>query len=246
MDRFRSDYDLVWAHVWSTVYPHTLRFPGYNDDDKQEVEAYQKSIESWIGRKIFIPDLRTTKQEVWVAQIITESNAESHVKVDAAVTQMHDRAIALLTADCSPILLFDPTQKVIGWIHGSTNAIKNRVIENTFCLLEEELNTKREDVRVFIWSTICQDHYEVSEWDEQWFQDINVKLWEEWKVLLDIRGEVVYRLWEQWVSWSNIISPAVCTYGRLDKFSFRRKTHLEVEKKPFSHANNGNVIWFSE
>jgi len=241
MINFQHDFSLGWAEVWSTIYPDTLRFPGYKDPDKDGVQAYQEAIEQRLWKKIFIPDIRTGKG---IARIIDEENVDTHVKADAVVTQMRDRAVAMLTADCSPILLSDPNQGVIWWIHGSMKAIKDWVIESTFCLLEDEFSTKREDVEVFIWPTICQNHYEVSEWDEEGFQDINMKPWEQWKVLLDIRWEVVYRLWETWALEDKIISPSVCTYWNEDKFSFRRKTHLKAQNKPFTHANNWNLIWF--
>jgi len=243
MDLLQQDYDLQGAIVWSTIHPQTLRFSGYDGDDIAQVEKYQRSIEAWIGKQIFIPDLRTHE---WVARLIDESNVDSEIKADGVVTQMRDRAIALLTADCSPILLYCPEQEIIWWIHGSKAAIVNGVIENTAWLLTEKLDIDTSNLRVFVGPTISQAHYEVSEGDEEGFQDINVKSWNPGKVLLDIRWEVTYRLWELWVLWRNIISPAVCTYGRPDKFSFRRKTHLKAQNQPFVHANNGNLIWFSD
>ena len=52
-------------------------------------------------------------------------------RADGAVTNEPWEILAILTADCAPVLFFDPNASVIGACHAGWRGAKNGVIENT-------------------------------------------------------------------------------------------------------------------
>ena len=87
---------------------------------------------------------------------------KSFFDVDALVT--NDPAISLFvtTADCVPILFYDPVKRVVGAAHsgwkGTCNGIAAKVVE----CMHDEFGTDPADVLASIGPSICKDCYEVS------------------------------------------------------------------------------------
>ncbi|MDF3047153.1 MAG: polyphenol oxidase [Candidatus Midichloriaceae bacterium] len=66
--------------------------------------------------------------------VIDESNANydlSSTKADAMVTKVPGVVLAVLTADCCPVLLADPVSKIIGCAHAGWKGAFSGVIEST-------------------------------------------------------------------------------------------------------------------
>ena len=76
--------------------------------------------------------------------IITElSDVKNKLAGDAIVTKIKNVGISILAADCAPILLYDPSQKIIGCIHSGWKGALNGIIKNTINILENiQINYK--------------------------------------------------------------------------------------------------------
>ncbi|MDM7457836.1 MAG: peptidoglycan editing factor PgeF [Paracoccus sp. (in: a-proteobacteria)] len=81
-------------------------------------------------------------------------------EADALVTDRRDVAIAVLTADCQPILLADPDAGVIGACHAGWRGSLEGVIEAT---VEAMQRLGARQIRAVIGPSISQRHYEVGE-----------------------------------------------------------------------------------
>ena len=79
---------------------------------------------------------------------------------DAIVSTIENIAIAVLTADCAPILLYDPNKKIIGCIHSGWKGALNGIIKNTIKKFDE-LNSNRNDIIAVIGPCIKNENYEV-------------------------------------------------------------------------------------
>ena len=80
---------------------------------------------------------------------------------DAIITKIKNVAIGILTADCVPILLYDPQKKIIGCAHAGWKGARSGIIENTINkLLKLDSNIK--NLIVAIGPCINQQNYEVS------------------------------------------------------------------------------------
>ncbi|QMU58007.1 MAG: peptidoglycan editing factor PgeF [Boseongicola sp.] len=81
-------------------------------------------------------------------------------KADAMVTDQFGIALAVLTADCQPVLFADPQSRVIGAAHAGWKGAMSGVLEATIESMEK-LGATREAIRAVIGPSISQKAYEV-------------------------------------------------------------------------------------
>ncbi len=81
-------------------------------------------------------------------------------KADAMVTKQKGMALAIATADCGPILFYDPEAKVIGAAHAGWRGAVDGVLENTVDAMEQ-LGGRAENIHAVIGACIQQASYEV-------------------------------------------------------------------------------------
>jgi polyphenol oxidase len=83
-------------------------------------------------------------------------------KADALVTATRGLALAVLTADCMPVLFADSKAGVIGAAHAGWRGALGGVLENTLAAMEN-LGAKRAHIQAVIGPCISQRAYEVRE-----------------------------------------------------------------------------------
>lgn len=81
-------------------------------------------------------------------------------RADAIVTATPGLALAILTADCQPVLFADPEARVIGAAHAGWRGTLDGVLEATLDAMEA-LGAERGAIRAVIGPTISQRAYEV-------------------------------------------------------------------------------------
>jgi YfiH family protein len=87
-------------------------------------------------------------------------DAASRPKVDAIVTRVPGLAIGVTAADCGPVLLADPTARVIGAAHAGWKGALTGVLESTLEAMEQ-LGAARGNIVAAIGPLIRQPSYEV-------------------------------------------------------------------------------------
>ena len=81
-------------------------------------------------------------------------------KADGIVTATQGLAIAVVTADCGPILFSDAKAGVIGAAHAGWKGAIGGVLENTIAAMET-LGAGRADIKAVLGPSISQENYEV-------------------------------------------------------------------------------------
>jgi len=94
-------------------------------------------------------------------QVINNHN-QKRVSCDAMLTNKNDIALAVLTADCVPILLYEKQKKIVGCIHAGWRGAINGIIEKTLMEIEK-IGGHMADVSVSVGPCISQKNYEVKE-----------------------------------------------------------------------------------
>lgn len=79
---------------------------------------------------------------------------------DALVTRHENIALAIYTADCAPILFFDPVKRIIGAAHAGWKGARDGIAENTLRVMHS-LGSTIGDIRAAIGPCIHQNSYEV-------------------------------------------------------------------------------------
>ncbi|HRO13452.1 MAG TPA: peptidoglycan editing factor PgeF [Paracoccus sp. (in: a-proteobacteria)] len=103
--------------------------------------------------QVHSPDVVTLKAGDDLAEIATR-------RADALVTSQPGIALAVLTADCQPVLLADRKAGVIGAVHAGWKGALDGVLEAT---VEAMRRLGAHDIRAVIGPTISQRAYEVGE-----------------------------------------------------------------------------------
>lgn len=84
------------------------------------------------------------------------------IEGDAIVSQAKGTALAILTADCQPILLACARSGTVAAVHAGWRGAQSNIIENTVAQMEE-LGAVREQISAVIGPSISQDNYEVGQ-----------------------------------------------------------------------------------
>lgn len=150
-------------------------------------------------------------------------------EADAMVTATPGVLLAVLTADCQPVLFHDPKAGVIGAAHAGWRGALDGVLEATLDAMEA-LGARRSDTRAVIGPTISQAAYEVGPDFLDRFQADNPESQRFFangvgdRMLFDLPGYGLYRLRAAGVGLAEWTGH--CTYRDATRFySFRRTTH---------------------
>jgi len=95
-----------------------------------------------------------------VAMVDGPWNGGERPKADALVTRTEGLAIGITAADCGPVLLVDPTARVIGSAHAGWKGALTGVLESTVDAMEK-LGAERGGIVAAIGPLIRQHSYEV-------------------------------------------------------------------------------------
>jgi polyphenol oxidase len=82
---------------------------------------------------------------------------------DALLTDRLNTPLMVMSADCTPILLYDPITHSIGAVHAGRAGALNKVLPKTLIAMEKEYGTALDDVRIAMGPSIGGCCYEINE-----------------------------------------------------------------------------------
>lgn len=172
--------------------------PGSSDDTRSVTEN-RKRVAKWFGQRGGA--LMTLKQTHSAKAVIVDGPwTGDRPDGDALVTNERRLPLGVLTADCAPVLLVDPTAKVIGAAHAGWRGALSGVIESTVEAMGR-LGAHAADIAAAIGPCIAQASYEVGpEFEEKFLeQDVEnerfFKAGRGDRLLFDLAGYVDSRLY---------------------------------------------------
>ncbi|HWK71361.1 MAG TPA: peptidoglycan editing factor PgeF [Burkholderiaceae bacterium] len=146
---------------------------------------------------------------------------------DAAVTATAGRVLAIMTADCLPVVLADTGGTVLGVAHAGWRGLAAGVLENTLRAMRGRAPAEAQ-WRAWIGPGISQRHFEVGDDVHQAFADADpatAAFFAEkggGKWLADLPSIARHRLHKAGVG--NVELSGQCTYGQADTYySYRRQ-----------------------
>jgi polyphenol oxidase len=129
---------------------------------------------------------------------------------DALITDQKHVAVAVTVADCVPILLFDPVNKVIGAVHAGWKGTAHSIGMCAVSSMMKEYGTNPAKLLVFIGPSAGVCCYEVSEDVAVMFRNKIVSS-DNNKVFIDLKQENSQNLQEAGVLAANIEISSYCT-----------------------------------
>ncbi len=88
---------------------------------------------------------------------------EPHLKADAILTNHPDVTLFMRFADCVPILLWDPIQKVVGLVHAGWQGTVNQTVVSSIQSMQSRYQSKPINIIAAIGPSIGSHHYRVGE-----------------------------------------------------------------------------------
>ena len=155
---------------------------------------------------------------------------------DALVTNLSGVAIGVRTADCVPILLFDPDKAVIAAVHSGWKGTVQRIVQKAIYAMKQNYGVRPETINAVIGPCIGFDSFQVGEEVVQYFKDQGFPLDKIWKFNegegvspmyhghhIDLVGANRWILKESGVPEENVSVCGIDTYTDESFFSARRE-----------------------
>ena len=126
-------------------------------DDQDKVRLNRSLVEKTLG--IERGNLVFLKQKHTSRVIVLENNIPPAIEADGMVTRKKGLGLGILTADCQPIILSDPTAGITGAIHAGWKGTLKGIIGSAIHEMIS-LGSDRQNIRVVIGPAISQANYE--------------------------------------------------------------------------------------
>ena len=152
--------------------------------------------------------------------------------VDAIFTQLRGVCIGVTTADCVPLLFFDPIKQVIAAAHAGWRGTCARIAEKTVHALIEKYNCRTADIQVVIGPSISVAVYEVGKEVIDNFQAVGFDI----SKISENRGDSIFlNLWKAnqqslikaGVLAENIEIAGICTFTEHERFFSARRLGIK-------------------
>ena len=95
-------------------------------------------------------------------EIVNESMGFTDIPdTDALITNQPGICTCVQTADCVPILLFDPVKRVIAAVHAGWRGTVNRIVGKTIQCMQQQFGSEPKNMLAAIGPSISSEYYEV-------------------------------------------------------------------------------------
>lgn len=144
--------------------------------------------------------------------------------VDAVITNLDAIHIGVRTADCVPILLFDPYKEIIAAVHSGWRGTIKRIVNKTIVKMSGVYGTNPKDLLAVIGPSIGPESFFVHEEVKNAFLSAGFPMHEVCKkynneyFLIDLWRSNQWLLQQEGVSVNNIQIAGICTYLHHDEF----------------------------
>ena len=177
--------------------------PGaYSGDDPEAVCHNRQLLAEAVGfdpKRLFAPyQVHGDKIGVITPAILDLSEEEQAVYMhatDALVTNVPEVCVAVSTADCVPVLLYDPKQKVVAAIHAGWRGTVQQIVAKTVRLMVNEYGSDPACLLAGIAPSIGIEAFEVGEEVADAFRETGVDMSRIMK-RNTMTGKVHLDLWE--------------------------------------------------
>ncbi len=160
---------------------------------------------------------------------------EERKGIDGLLTQERGVALTIFSADCVPLLFYDPKQQVIGAAHSGWRGTVLNIAGEMLRQMTERYGCHPADIRVGLGACISRENFEVGEDVKKEFEkhgkyDILNQVFfpkGNGKYLLDLRKYIAFALNSGGILPEHMEVSAECTYGQPELFFSHRRSGLQ-------------------
>ncbi|OGF67452.1 MAG: hypothetical protein A2Y62_14225 [Candidatus Fischerbacteria bacterium RBG_13_37_8] len=160
---------------------------------------------------------------------IEENTPLDNITADGLFTLQKEFILSIQTADCFPIIIYEPSAEIIGIVHAGWKGVLNEIIIKTITAITDKYNVKPKNLMIGIGPGIQQCCYEIKEdvlelFEKQLPYAKKCIRYEYNKIKLDLLHLLLFQLWSLRVSHNTINYIKLCTHCNSRYFfSFRRE-----------------------
>jgi len=141
---------------------------------------------------------------------------------DALLTDKKNVPLAIFTADCLPVFVYDAKNQAIALVHAGWRSSKKNILAETIKLMQERFNSVSADLYAALGPAIRSCCYEVGPEFTGSFTAAYLPK-RNGRYYLDLTGINKKQLLDSGVKDKNIFDPGICTFCRSEEFFSYRK-----------------------
>jgi len=211
---------------YSTGVYDSLNF-GLSTGDRPEIVAKNRAL-FYEYFAVSEDKLATIKQVHGAEVVILDKPSWFEYEADAMITNKKDLLLIINTADCLPILFYDPLKQVIAAAHAGWRGTVRYIAANVLRLMVDEFGSSLSQIKALIGPGIAGDCYQVDEKTIQEFRDADFpdSIYypdNAGKYYLDILKANLFVLRQAGLAAKNIHSLNLCTHCDKDLFYSHRR-----------------------
>ena len=206
---------------------------GYCGDDIVHIAANKVALCSLLGiecEHLVMPH----QVHDCVVRRIDGPQQETLEGVDAVMTNVSQLCIGVSTADCIPILLFDPVHRAVSAVHAGWRGTVLRIVEKAVEAMQESYDTEAADLQAVVGPGISLNSFEVGDEVYDQFQAAGFEMEaisrrdEKWHINLPECNRL--QLVESGVLPSHIQMTNICTFQACDRFFSARRLGIQSRR----------------
>jgi len=213
----------------------------FNGDDPENVRRNQEILKQSLGAEpwgLIIPkQVHGTEICVIDKEFLSLPSNERIQKltgVDAVVTNLPGYCVCVSTADCIPLLIYDPVKQVVAAVHAGWRGTVNKIASRVIGLMQETYDSVSSNLVVCIGPGISATAFEVGEevvdkFSENGFdmKKISYRNSETRKSHIDLWEANRLQLLDAGVPEHQIECAGLCTYTLCDTFFSARRLGID-------------------
>ena len=153
--------------------------------------------------------------------------------VDALISNAKNIIMGISTADCIPVIVYDPVHHAAAAIHAGWKGTRLRIVSKTLQEMQKVYDTNPSDCTAAIGPGISQDSFEVGQEVVDAFVEGGFEM-DDYVIMkkkphIDLKALNKYQLTSMGLKDNNIIVSDIDTFTDVDYFSARREQHGDIK-----------------
>lgn len=208
----------------------------YNLGDNIEAFTTDRTIGRKIPGVVYPHQTHTDKIYTISSDFFLLSLAERKAAlegVDALISNAKNIIMGISTADCIPVIVYDPVHHAAAAIHAGWKGTRLMIVSKTLQEMQKVYGTNPSDCTAAIGPGISQDSFEVGQevvdaFVEAGFEMADYVIMKK-KPHIDLKALNKYQLTSMGLKDNNIIVSDIDTFTDVDYFSARREQHGDIK-----------------
>lgn len=145
----------------SSEIPFTLSYS--SSPDKALIRSNRAMVAEVMGIDESLFFMPSQIHKTRIVNVKHTTSKDDLAETDALITNERGLCIAVMSADCVPVLLFDKKNHAAAAVHSGWRGTVARIVEKTLLEMQSIFGTKGEDIVAGIGPSVSQDSYEVGD-----------------------------------------------------------------------------------